>query len=306
VKMAAPLGVLAGMFGSVVGVGGGVLIVPAIASAVNIPQRVVTGTSLIAVLSTAAVSTYNFSASGCVSVEAAAIVGGAAMLSAPVGAKLTSRMDCNALRKLLACFLLGAAPLVPLKAWIMAGRDAAAVGGEGEEDQGDDVATSDSSSTSTRAPHWTDGDGDANESKSKSKSNAAAAAAAAAASFDARAAAPQLAAIGLAAGLASGLLGIGGGTIVTPALALASPLPQAAVLGTSLLAMLPPSAAALVAHRRLGNVDARMGAALAVGTALGSALGSSVAVDAPRGALELMFMGGMLFLSYRTFRTVRR
>ena len=66
------------------------------------------------------------------------------------------------------------------------------------------------------------------------------------------------------------------------------------------------SAAALVAHRRLGNVDARMGAALAVGTALGSALGSSVAVDAPRGALELMFMGGMLFLSYRTFRTVRR
>ena len=74
----------------------------------------------------------------------------------------------------------------------------------------------------------------------------------------------------MTAGLASGLLGIGGGTIVTPLLALVSPLPQAAVLGTSLLAMLPPSAVALLQHRALGNVDVRMGAALAAGTALGA------------------------------------
>jgi uncharacterized membrane protein YfcA len=64
--------------------------------------------------------------------------------------------------------------------------------------------------------------------------------------------APQLAAIGVTAGLASGLLGIGGGTIVTPLLSLISPLPQAAVLGTSLLAMLPPSAVALAQHYRQG------------------------------------------------------
>ena len=95
VAMAGPLGLVAGCFGSLVGVGGGVLIVPAITAAVPIPQRVVTGTSLIAVLSTAAVSTYNFSHAGLVDPTAAAIIGGAAMLSAPFGARLTTRLDCS-------------------------------------------------------------------------------------------------------------------------------------------------------------------------------------------------------------------
>lgn len=54
--------------------------------------------------------------------------------------------------------------------------------------------------------------------------------------------------------------GAGGGTIVTPLLAAAGGLPQPAVLGTALLAMLPPSAVALAGHARLGNVDWRLAA----------------------------------------------
>ena len=77
------------------------------------------------------------------------------------------------------------------------------------------------------------------------------------------------------------------------------------MLGTSLLAMLPPSAMALAQHHRLGNVDPRMGLTLAAGTAVGGALGSGLAVDAPRGALEAAFFAGMLFLSKRTFATLR-
>jgi uncharacterized membrane protein YfcA len=95
-------------------------------------------------------------------------------------------------------------------------------------------------------------------------------------------------------------------TIVTPLLALASPLPQAAVVGTSLLAMLPPSAVALAQHHRLGNVDPRMGLTLAAGTAIGGWVGSGLAVEAPRGVLEGVFFFGMLFLSRRTFATVRK
>jgi uncharacterized membrane protein YfcA len=116
--------------------------------------------------------------------------------------------------------------------------------------------------------------------------------------------ASSLAAIGLCAGFASGLLGIGGGTIVTPLLALTTPLTQATVLGTSLLAMLPPSAAALVSHARMGNVDVKIGAALALGCALGGFFGSGLAVDAPEGALETAFFLGMLFLSHRTFKGI--
>ena len=293
VAMAGPLGLVAGAFGSVVGVGGGVLIVPAITAAVPIPQRVVTGTSLIAVLSTAAVSTYNFSHAGLVDPTAAAIIGGAAMLSAPFGARLTTRLDCVQLRRVLAYFLLCAAPLVPLKAAVFhlrGGDDNTKVKGEDGDGRVGDTG-------GVGGRHWTDGD-NAEKGGGGANTNADE-------SFDAVGAAPKLAAIGLTAGLASGLLGIGGGTIVTPLLALVSPLPQAAVLGTSLLAMLPPSAVALAQHRALGNVDPRMGLALAAGTAVGGAVGSGMAVDAPRGALEAVFFVGMLFLSKRTFATIR-
>ena len=59
-----------------------------------------------------------------------------------------------------------------------------------------------------------------------------------------------LVATGAVAGLASGLLGVGGGLIVTPLLAVAMPYAQATVLGTSLLSMIPPASAALVQHHR--------------------------------------------------------
>ena len=298
VAMAGPLGLVAGCFGSLVGVGGGVLIVPAITAAVPIPQRVVTGTSLIAVLSTAAVSTYNFSHAGLVDPTAAAIIGGAAMLSAPFGARLTTRLDCVQLRRVLAYFLLCAAPLVPLKAAVFHLRG----GDDNTKVKGEDGDGSVGDTGEDGGRHWTDGD---NAEKGGGGSNTNADESVDPTSFDAVGAAPKLAAIGLTAGLASGLLGIGGGTIVTPLLALVSPLPQAAVLGTSLLAMLPPSAVALAQHRALGNVDPRMGLALAAGTAVGGAVGSGMAVDAPRGALEAVFFFGMLFLSKRTFATIR-
>lgn len=52
-KIAAPVGAMAGLFGGMVGVGGGVLIAPVIINACKtLPQRVVAGTSLAAVAST--------------------------------------------------------------------------------------------------------------------------------------------------------------------------------------------------------------------------------------------------------------
>ena len=56
----------------------------------------------------------------------------------------------------------------------------------------------------------------------------------------------------------------------------------------------------------MGNVEPRIAAALALGTALGSSVGSSLAVDAPRGFLEGVFFFGMLFLSNRTFRALKK
>jgi uncharacterized membrane protein YfcA len=75
------------------------------------------------------------------------------------------------------------------------------------------------------------------------------------------------------------------------------------VIGTSLAAMIPPSLVGLAQHARMGNVDWRMGAMLAVGTSLGSFMGSNAAVAAPPGALEVVFAVGMLFLGRKTLQS---
>jgi uncharacterized membrane protein YfcA len=54
------------------------------------------------------------------------------------------------------------------------------------------------------------------------------------------------------------------------------------------------------------NVDPRMGLTLAAGTAVGGWVGSGLAVEAPRGLLEGLFFFGMLFLSTKTFATIKK
>lgn len=76
----------------------------------------VSGTSLAAVVSTALASAYTYSTQGCVDLAAASLISPAAMLTAPLGARLTARLDCAALRRILGYFLLAAAPMVPIKA----------------------------------------------------------------------------------------------------------------------------------------------------------------------------------------------
>lgn len=115
----------------------------------------------------------------------------------------------------------------------------------------------------------------------------------------------QMAFIGSVSGLASGLLGVGGGVIITPTLALTTTLDHATVLGTSLFSMIPPSAVALMQHYKMGNVDPKLGAGLMVGTAIGGWIGSKVAVEfSPPGMLEACFSLGMLFLGRKTLKSL--
>lgn len=106
---------------------------------------VLTGTSVAAVLATASVSTVSFAAHGLIDLPAALLIFPPAMLLAPLGARCTSRLDCNALKRLLGFFLLAAAPMIPLKAWLFAFKaeqqaaaDGGAVtpGGEGQPLEG--------------------------------------------------------------------------------------------------------------------------------------------------------------------------
>lgn len=111
---------------------------------------------------------------------------------------------------------------------------------------------------------------------------------------------PLLMLTGLGAGFASGLLGIGGGTIVTPVLAIATAMPQTFVLGTSLCGMIAPSIIGLIQHHRLGNVDWLLAGGLAAGTMLGGLVGSTSALSVSENTLKGIFAFTMLALGRLT------
>ena len=73
-------------------------------------------------------------------------------------------------------------------------------------------------------------------------------------------------------GFLSGLLGVGGGFLMTPLLLLMG-VPPAIAVGTQPAQILASSFSGVLAHLRRGNVDLKMGWVLTAGGALGSALG---------------------------------
>ncbi len=99
-----------------------------------------------------------------------------------------------------------------------------------------------------------------------------------------------LIAIGLAAGLLSGLFGIGGGTVIVPALALWRGMPQRLAAGTSVAAILPAAAVGAISYAVQGNVDWTAALCLAVGIVAGAQLGTYLLARLPVSALQWAFM----------------
>jgi uncharacterized protein len=98
-----------------------------------------------------------------------------------------------------------------------------------------------------------------------------------------------LAAFGVAVGLTSGLLGVGGGTLVVPFLTFAVGLSQHSAEATSLLVILPTAIAGSLVLRRQRVGD--LGLALRIGVfgAVGSVFGALLALALPGGTLRIVF-----------------
>ncbi|MGH7739973.1 MAG: sulfite exporter TauE/SafE family protein [bacterium] len=81
--------------------------------------------------------------------------------------------------------------------------------------------------------------------------------------------------IGLTAGIASGLFGVGGGVLIVPALSLLAGFAQERAIGTSLAVLLPPvGLAAVLAYWKNDNVDWKAGFLIAFGLFIGAWLGA--------------------------------
>lgn len=98
-----------------------------------------------------------------------------------------------------------------------------------------------------------------------------------------------LAAFGVAVGVASGLLGVGGGTLVVPFLTLAVGLSQHSAEATSLLVILPTAIAGSLVLRRRGVGDLGLALRFGVVGAVGSVLGALLALALPAGTLRVVF-----------------
>ncbi|MCU0648558.1 MAG: sulfite exporter TauE/SafE family protein [Gemmatimonadaceae bacterium] len=101
-----------------------------------------------------------------------------------------------------------------------------------------------------------------------------------------------LLAIGLVAGVTSGLFGIGGGVLIVPALVAFAHFSQHKATGTSLAVLLPPvGLAAVLAYYKRDQVDVRAALVIAVGVFVGGWLGAQVAGRMGGGQLRLLFGG---------------
>jgi uncharacterized membrane protein YfcA len=96
--------------------------------------------------------------------------------------------------------------------------------------------------------------------------------------------------LGVAVGVLVGLLGIGGGVVLVPALVYLLHMDQHLAQGTSLLILLPPvGLGALRRYWKQGQVDLRAGILCALGMLIGGYTGGLIAVPIPSRHLQGLF-----------------
>lgn len=106
--------------------------------------------------------------------------------------------------------------------------------------------------------------------------------------------------IGLAAGMLSGLIGVGGGIIVVPALVYFLGFSQHEAQGTSLgLLLLPVGILAVANYYKQGYIDIKVVAIMCLAFVLGGWFGSKIALALPQDIVKKIFA---IVLFYTAFK----
>ena len=125
------IGTIAGFLGSLAGMGGGFLIIPLLTmkqslvftkqiqiKALGVSQHVAHGTSLFAVCSTGIAGGLGFGLQESLHWESVSALALSGMITARLGALMTTKLSSNQLKAALGVFMICVAPLVPLKSWL--------------------------------------------------------------------------------------------------------------------------------------------------------------------------------------------
>lgn len=227
------IGLVAGLFSGLFGVGGGTVIVPLLVLMLHFDQRRAAGTSLAAIVPIASVGVLSYAQSGSVAWIPALILALAAVIGAQVGTRLVPRVPQHVLTWAFVAFVL----LVMVLLFLVIPSRAAQL-------------------------QLTWGSG------------------------------VILAGIGVFTGLLAGLIGVGGGVIIVPALILALGVSDLVAKGTSLLTMIPTAVSGTIGNLRYRNIDPLGAVLIGVSACTMTALGAWLAAGIDP------FTGNVLFAAY--------
>jgi len=107
---------------------------------------------------------------------------------------------------------------------------------------------------------------------------------------------------GLASGFIAGLMGVGGGAIMVPAMVLFLGFSQYLAQGSSLLAMVPAGAVGAYTHWRLGNMVMTIVPGLIGGIIVGAFAGGTLAQWLSEATLRLIFAAALIWMGVRDIR----
>ncbi len=240
-----PIGFLAGLFGGLVGLGGGVVMIPLMVGIQKLSQQRAHGTSLVVLVFTGIMGAATYAYKGFIDIVAAALLSSAAIFTARSGAFIAHRFPEWKLKRSFGIFIVAVSLLMVLKPYIP--------------------------HISTPLEGWIK--------------------------------VLILIASGALTGLLSGMMGIGGGSLMVPAMVLLLGIEQHTAQGSSLLAMIPAGAVGAWTHKTLGNVATPLLYGLIPGVLIGTFLGARAAHYLPESILRFIFAVVIIWTGIRLILT---
>lgn len=239
------IGLIAGLFGGLVGLGGGVVMIPLMVGVLKMGQHKAHGTSLVALVFTGIAGAITYASKGAVDITASALIAVTAIFTARSGARFAHALAEWKLKRSFGAFLIIVSLLLLMKPYL--------------------------SHFSRPAEGWTK--------------------------------ISVLLMTGVFTGFLSGMMGVGGGTIMVPAMVLLAGFSQHTAQGTSLLAMIPAGGVGAFTHWRLGNVEVKLVPGLIPGILAGTFLGGTLAQILSEAALRIVFAVVLIWTGGKYLKT---
>jgi len=108
--------------------------------------------------------------------------------------------------------------------------------------------------------------------------------------------------IGLVSGVFGGMLGIGGGVIMIPALVFLFGMSQQTAQGTSLAVMLPPiGLLAVLNYYKAGQLNMKYALIISAAFLIGGYFGSLISLNIPENIMRRLFAVLMIVISIKMF-----